>query len=189
MNAYCSALQIWLRAIFVILLLGSISCSPKISTSHPISRDGLVKLFNSLEPWSYSTNYSPLGWQRARYVSETISQLDPVVVEEALEIFIRRSSNREDFGNWTKALIFFRVHFELPEHTLREDRFLSYAWLGSQGAENPDGTANLSWPVTWKGGYPRLIARLEGYEGSPYNPVEEFRFLRSRYPTRNWATN
>jgi hypothetical protein len=51
---------------------------------------------------------------------------------------------------------------------------------------NSDGTINYTWPISWKGGNPKLVSGRTSLEGvnTLYDAAGEYDYFRARYPLR-----
>jgi hypothetical protein len=165
--------------LFGILVLGS--CSRK---EKAISENDLLRLFGNLHPWEFTTNYPQGAWLHVSNACETMARAKPDTIERAMTVFLRDEASTEYFANQTRLFLLLRFYFQLPQHGSPTNRFVTAAWLGSDKATNSDGTINLAWPLKWSGGRPNLVSRCEGYEGPTYRPIEEYHYLRARFPKR-----
>jgi hypothetical protein len=81
--------------------------------------------------------------------------------------------------------------FALPENAPITNRFSFKGWMRFDTEThrfdadvNPDGTVNLSWPITWKGKEPKLTTGCRGSQGGQYEAGAEFLYMLKRFPMR-----
>ena len=173
-----------------------------LSSSSTNTQEQLVRYIRSSEPW---TCYDPLpsDWMRTISAAKEFQRQNDRTVEAAFHTYFLQCGNSvEDIS---KSFILLRVIFELPEST-NSGYALSQGWLGlpynlTTTATHPkgyysidvdripcanlDGTFNLSWPLTWTNGNPKMLARYYYYEGSIYDPEAEYKLFVSNFPKRN----
>ena len=49
---------------------------------------------------------------------------------------------------------------------------------------NADGSVNLAWPLSWRGGKPVLVSGFIGVQGRRLDAGSEYHYFRSRYELR-----
>jgi hypothetical protein len=143
----------------------------------------LLAAFASLAPWPAQGDLSPDHWSRYVAAARAVQESDPNEVERALLEFL----DRDDADNETRLFLLSRVVFELPDRAAAAERRTWKGWI-NWPEPDADGMVDLSWPVGWDAGRPRLEAPFAGAEGHRYAAVEEYRDLRSRFPFRTLST-
>lgn len=88
----------------------------------------------------------------------------------------------EETRSIDRAFVLFRVIFEMPERA--SDGPSMASWLAYEGYNNADGTKNLSWPISWKDGRPRLLQEFRGLS-NPIPSLYAYIYLRASYPFRD----
>jgi hypothetical protein len=88
-----------------------------------------------------------------------------------------------------KIFLLMRAVFSLPESATSRPRF--YPWHENHTEENPDGTVNVAWPLSWKSGSPRLVSGETEIQGviNLYLPAEEYNYFLRHYPMRMLTTD
>jgi hypothetical protein len=176
-------------ALACLLCIGCSSARESITRSDVDQRevDDLVGLIHGLPPWRASRDLTDQEWDEVVKVAKVVQSSRPSIVVIALRRFIDEAVEEpaaEDYLAETKAFLLMRVVFELPEEAPSTEAFPLVPWI-NRPPPSPDDPFNVSWPVSWHGGAPRLVARLEGTEGAPYCPQAEYRYFLSRYPMRS----
>jgi hypothetical protein len=141
---------------------------------------GLLSAFEALAPWPADRGLDAGEWRRYFTAAREVQESDPGEVERALAEFL----DRGDPDDETRLFLLSRVVFELPERAPAAERRTWKGWT-NWPEPGPDGTVDLSWPVRWSGGRPRLEAPFAGAEGHRYAAVKEYRALRARYRFRS----
>jgi hypothetical protein len=145
----------------------------------------LKTMCDSLRVWSRSFDFTDADWQNYIRIAQIVQQTDPQIVETALDLFVK-AAVRESFRGYTsesKPFLLMRVIFDLPEAAPAEERWLYKGWT-NWPQPDAQGKVNLAWPISWRSGWPKLLACYEGSEGHPYAAVAEYRHLRAAYPFR-----
>jgi hypothetical protein len=153
--------------------------------SRTVTEEELVTRLHSLPTWPAHHELDDQGWARLVEAAKVVQATDPAVVESALDRFVLETLEELYAGaeSESKAFLLLRVVFELPESAPVSDRRSFKGWT-NWPEPGPDGTVSLSWPVSWRSGWPRLVAPYEGSMGPPYDAGGEYRELRSRFPYR-----
>jgi len=156
----------------------TLACPPSAAPDSPPAvkeaQPALIATVAEVEPWTWDRpNYSQEGFDTLIRVARILQRTDNRIVEQVLE---------SPTINKCQSFLILRAMFELREDAPASMRMVNY-WGGCEAAITGDHV-NLSWPLSWKGGTPRLLARYEGYSGPRYSAVAEYRFLRSRFPLR-----
>ena len=154
-------------------------------SGHQSAEEAILNELHSLPPWTYEREFTDQEWEKFIEVARLIQTTDPDIVEAALNEFIKQAVKEEYKGyeSESKPFILMRVVFEIPEKANAQKRFSFKGWANWP---NPDSNndVNLSWPVSWEGGSPRLAASYEGSSGRPYAAASEYRFLLQNFPYR-----
>lgn len=129
--------------------------------------------------WINGGNYTSGDWSNLVQAAKVIQQSDPDSVENALKNWEAEKIKDLpiDYLTSTKLLLTMRIVFDIPEHAPFYGK-MSYA-------TNQDGTLNLTWPVMWNAGKPKLIPGPGYYEGDLYSAASEFHEFREEYKVRN----
>jgi hypothetical protein len=141
---------------------------------------GLLSAFEALAPWPADRDLTGDEWSRYLAAAREVQDGEPGEVERALAEFLDRGGP----DNETRLFLLSRVVFELPDRAPAAERRTWKGWT-NWPEPGPDGTVDVSWPVRWEDGRPRLEAPFAGAEGHRYAAVEEYRGLRGRYPFRS----
>ena len=146
----------------------------------------LSQFITSVRPWSREFQYNNTYWDKIIEVAKIFHGVDTNEVVRAFALFDAQNTNdfRGDYLESSKAFLLLRLIFELPEHA-RDERPGGPGWLTEGRDLNPDGTVNLGWPLTWKGGNPLLASQCLGYEGFSYSAKSDYLFLNSRFKQRD----
>lgn len=150
--------------------------------------EALEAMLLQVDPWPSSPDrYSQASWENLIRTAKTIQECDPVSVEKVLNDFQNEQKNINDVDG--KLFILMRIIFDLPEHSERSKDASFGDWVTRRGNDvsdvNPDGTTNLSWPVSWATGRPQLISGFQGARGRPYDAAKEYHYLRTEFTLRN----
>jgi hypothetical protein len=139
----------------------------------------LKTMFDSLRPWSRWSDFTDADWQNYINVARILQQTDPIIVEEALDSFLRTAVSEPftGYSSESKPFLLMRIVFDLPETAPADERRLYKGWTNWPQADTR-GEVSLAWPVSWRSGKPELVASYEGSEGHPYGAVPEYRHLR-----------
>lgn len=151
-----------------------------------VNADELVRLVDSLPPWSHDEDVSGAGWAEYIEAARRFRETDPDVVATALDRFVEKAAREEFKGyeNESKPFLLMRVLFELPERAPASERLSFKGWTNWPPPDER-GQVSLSWPISWESGKPELTARYDGSAGKPYAASMEFRSLRERFPYRD----
>lgn len=143
---------------------------------------GLQTAIQRIEPWGPTTNYSAAGWQRLANAARLLRATPPALAEKALAGL---DTGPEAESRKLRAFLLLRFAFDLPEDGAVTDRAPARPELPAPGELNPDGTANLAWPIAWNNGRPVLVAGSQGALAPDYAPHRDYNFLRSKYRFRD----
>lgn len=147
-----------------------------------MSADQLLDAFRSLPPWS-AKDPGPEGWRNYEHAAELVKKADPVDLNHALLAFLDEAQGLEGTANETRLFLLSRFVFDLPARAPASERRVFKGWTSWPEPDN-QGILNLSWPVSFAGGKPALLAPYEGSDGPRYGAVEEYRYLREHYRFR-----
>ena len=147
----------------------------------------LKRQFQKIEPWMASTNYTTGGWKQLVKAAKAFQNASPKLAGEALNDYLRRYAKNPSQlpAEQGKVFLLLRVAFELPESAPVGQRLTFASWTRGRSDLNKDGTINLSWPLSWDQGKPRLVAGCEGTAGSGYYAGDEFAALRYKFKYRD----
>ena len=148
--------------------------------------DDLVRLLDSLPPWSHDEGLSETGWAAYVEAAKRFREADADVAAAALDRFVEHAARERFAGSESesKPFLLMRVLFELPERAPESERFSFKGWTNWPPADE-SGQVSLSWPISWESGKPELVARYGGSAGKPYAASAEYRLLRERFPYRD----
>lgn len=150
-----------------------------------MSAGELDTAFASLPSWPSEGDLDRDGWERLRAAARAVQRSEDAEVEDALARFLDRDGEgMEGALDETRLFLLSRVVFDLPTSVPVSERRTWKGWI-NWPEPDADGLVNLSWPVDWNGGDPRLLARYAGSEGHRYDAVADFRDLRSRFAYRD----
>jgi len=150
-----------------------------------MDKEDLIKRLHSLPPWRNQVQFTAEEWGRYIELARSVQSADPDTVAAALDEFVRQASQEPDleYEGESKAFILMRVVFELPERASVDERRSFKGWTNWPEAD-ANNQVNLSWPVSWAGGSPKLLSTYEGSEGLPYFAGTEYRHFLPNYPYR-----
>jgi hypothetical protein len=146
---------------------------------------GLRAAILRIEPWGSTTNYSAAGWQRLAHAARLLRATPPALADQ---VFARLGAGPDAPARQLQAFLLLRFAFDLPEQGALSDRGPSRPEIPAPGEANPDGSANLAWPIRWNGGRPELVAGSQGALEPGYSPQQDFTFLRYKYRYRELDT-
>jgi hypothetical protein len=157
------------------------SCMNK-SKSTP---ESLIKSFNQLTPWTSNLDWTSSAWKKYINTAIKVQEANQTDVEEAIKNFMEEAKKQPFIGYEieSKLFILLRIVFEIPQVASEKDRFSFKGWINWPKA-NEFGEINLGWPVKWINGQPNLESGYVGSEGKPYAALEEYQFLKMKYPFR-----
>jgi hypothetical protein len=149
----------------------------------------LAELFHTITPWASPLDYGSAEWAYIIGVAKTVQRTDPQVTVDAMDMFMDKVWGAEyNDGGELELFLLMRVVFELPEDApiedLRHVRYIGMSWEEARKGNR----ANLSWPISWTDGGPRIVSSPGFITGPPYNPSEEFEHLLRRYPFRDLSS-
>jgi len=146
----------------------------------------LKRQVRKIEPWTSSTNYSVAGWTQLVRTAKAFQNVTPGLAGETLNEHLKVYAGKPDQLSTEQGKVFLllRVIFELPENASSGQRLTFAGWARGRSDLNPDGTVNLSWPLSWSQGKPRLVSGCEGTAGSNYSVADEYVFLRYKFNYR-----
>jgi len=147
-----------------------------------MSVDQLLDVFRSLPQWA-AKDPGPEGWRNYERAAELVQNADPVELNRALLAFLDEGQGLEGPANETRLFLLSRFVFELPTRAPASERRGFKGWT-NWPEPDAQGMLNLSWPVSFEGREPTLLAPYEGSEGPRYGAVEECRYLREHYGFR-----
>ena len=138
-----------------------------------------------IEPWPASTNYSEAGWARLLKAARVVQKGEPRLVDEALVDYLASFQQEPNqlAVEQGKVFLLLRAVFDLPEHSAA-GRLTFDNWTRGNTDVNTDGTFNLSWPLIWQQGQPRLVSGCSGSAGS-YSVRNEYTYLRYHFRYRD----
>lgn len=170
----------------VAMLAGILNWTPMTHADDQDDVKALVEDIKKIEPWRQSKDYSEADWAYLKQVALRVQKSKESVVETALDAFMKEVANEPyngDFESDSKPYLLMRVVFNLPEDVPATEVFSFKGWdnsmqmiLGSR--------VNLAWPLTWKSGGPKLLARYEGSSGRPYGARAEYVFMKKKFNFR-----
>jgi len=151
-----------------------------------MDKQELIQRLHSLTPWQNQVEFTAQDWGRYIEVARLVQSADPDTVAAALDEFVREASAAEqtEYEGDSKPFILMRVVFELPERASANERRSFKGWSNWPDAD-ANNQVNLSWPVSWEGGTPKLLSTYEGFEGLPYFAGTEYRHFLQNYPYRS----
>ena len=149
----------------------------------------LKRQIQKIEPWTASTNYSTGGWEQLVKTAKAFQNTTPKVAADTLNDYLRRYARNPNQlpAEQGKVFLLLRIVFELPASAPVGQRLTFASWTRGRSDLNKDGTINLSWPLSWDQGKPRLVAGCEGTAGSGYSAGDEFASLRYKFKYRDLA--
>lgn len=147
-----------------------------------------VKQLEALKPWGRVDDMTDRDWQQYRQVARRVQSSSAAVLRNVFSQYLidMENSPAEEDDAGSRALLLLRFVFELPQSVSTTEMVFHGRWRPTP-EPNPDGTMNLSWPVAWHEGLPRLISDFQGYEGRLYSPFTEYEYFSSRYPFRSFS--
>jgi len=150
-----------------------------------LNKQEIIERLRSLPPWQSQADFTAQDWQQYVDVAQLIQSTDPDTVAAALDEFVRQGLQEEFRGyeEESKPFLLMRVIFELPERANVNERQSFKGWSNWPAADE-NNQVNLSWPVSWEGGRPRLLDTYQESMGLPYAAGAEYRFLLKKYPYR-----
>jgi hypothetical protein len=160
-------------------------CSQVSSAAIQKDKVKLIAQIRQLEPWR--TDYSEKGWKRLIALARVIQRTDPDTVAATFDTYLQHAfQDSVDAGyDESRPFLLLRAVFELPEEAPREAAFSFKGWFGTSSREGDRQRVNLAWPLSWKGGRPRLVAGCLGSEGPLYHAAAEYRYMLKHFPMRN----
>ena len=149
----------------------------------------LKRLVQKIEPWTTSTNYSAEGWKQLAKAAKAFQNASPKLAGETLNDYLRGCARNPGQlpAEQGKVFLLLRVVFDLPANAPAGQRLTFANWTRGRSDLNKDGTINLSWPLFWDQGKPRLVAGCQGAAGSGYSAGDEFAHLRYKFKYRDLA--
>jgi hypothetical protein len=139
----------------------------------------------NIEPWPSSTNYTEAGWARLTAAARIVQKTEPRLADEALVDYL--AGFQQELNQLAieqgKVFLLMRTVFDLPDHSTA-GRLTFDNWARGNTDANPDGSVNLSWPLSWQQGQPRLVSGCSGSPGT-YSVRNEYTFLRYHYKYRD----
>jgi hypothetical protein len=154
-------------------------------SENSLAKRELIERLRSLPAWTKQEEFTDQTWAQYIDVARIVQSTDPDTVEAALNGFIQEvlQEQVQGYESESKPFILMRVVFEIPEVASAEKRFSYKGWTNWP---DPDAKnqVNLSWPVSWEGGAPKLLASYEGSMGQPYAAAAEYSFLSQNFPYR-----
>jgi hypothetical protein len=165
---------------------GGIQPGPAGSLKKSWTATELAQLVTDLSPWTTPQNYHKRDWDKMLEVAAVFQSADSNLAVQAFDQFSAQNANdfHDDYLESSKAYLLLLVVFDLPEHA-KGYPSRGAGWLAQRRDVNSDGTVNLDWPIKWNGGKPFLTSEYIGYEGIPYSPGQDYRFLASQFKMRN----
>jgi hypothetical protein len=151
--------------------------------------DELVQFIDSVGPWSSESTYAASDWSKMIRVAKIFQKTDSAKITQAFDKF-SADTGRNFHANYleeSKPFLLLHVIFDLPQHADIKGRFV-WGWVSLNKDSNSDGTVNLSWPIEWKEGKPKLISRYMGYEGFSYNPSQDYLYLLKHFKMRDLSS-
>ena len=153
-----------------------------------MNNKSLADQFHSLKPWTKKDGFTKNDWDHYIKIAGNVQNSEPEVIKSAMEAF-RQEVMKEDFNGQyeseSKLFILLRVVFDLPEKAPANQRLSFKGWINWPEPDE-NGKVNLSWPVSWKGGSPALIAGYEGSVGEIYDAWSEYKHFSQNFKFRNF---
>src|SRR5687768_6495024 len=143
----------------------------------------VLTMIDEFPPWRGTNSFD---WQKAVAIAGRFQGQDHVAITNALTRWRAAHSMSlvDDHELDSKPFLLLTLAFEVPERVSNDKRRFFKGWLGSSSAINPDGSANIAWPISWRNGDPCLLAEWRGSQGPPYIPLDHYEYLRGTYPFR-----
>lgn len=150
-----------------------------------LAKQEILNLLHSLSAWTAQGDFSDQDWEKYVEIAKLVQSTDPDVVAAALDEFTQQAIREgyQGYESESKPFILMRVVFEIPETGSAEKRFSFKGW-SNWPEPDANNEVNLSWPISWIGGSPTLVAPYEGSMGRPYAAAAEYRFLLKNFPYR-----
>jgi hypothetical protein len=151
----------------------------------PLDKQELIERLHSLPAWKAQEDFTDQDWEQYIELARLVQSAGPDMVAAALDEFIQQTVQEEYQGyeGESKPFILMRVLFELPEAASVDDRRSFKGWSNWPDAD-ANNQVNLSWPVSWEGGRPKLLDYYKGSMGLPYAAAAEYHYLSRNYPYR-----
>ncbi len=150
-----------------------------------VTLEQLVAAIDALPPWPTRPDFGPDEWERYIETAHLTQQCPPATAEAALDKFIAGALQNMSTADESesKPFILLRVVFDLPESAPAAMRRSFKGWV-NWPPPNASGEVNLSWPVSWQTGRPKLITGHVGSMGLPYAASQEYRHLLTNFSQR-----
>ena len=158
--------------------------SPHVEGQDRIGASELVSRMAQIRPWGQADSWTPADWRTLEEVAACVQKMPPHTVRNAIQEYLCAEPPPGEFHVEAeiRVLLLLRTVFELPERAPVEERKI---YIGLSNRPEPeDGMVNLSWPISWSTGKPRLVASSEGFRG-PYLGEDEYCYFLCKYPYRD----
>jgi hypothetical protein len=142
-----------------------------------------LSAFRRLTPWRHDSRFSEEDISAYERAARLVQRASPADVARALREFQAQSDPATRIDDETRLFLLLRFLFDLPEHAPAAQRRSYWGWV-NWPAPDAAGNVNLSWPLSFDGERPVLLAGFEGAEGSTDAVAEEYEDLRTRFPLR-----
>lgn len=183
-------LKIIISAIGVILLLWIGGCVVQ-QAGPAYSKWRLKQTIASIVPWpAAASDYKPADWQKLVNAARALQKADSTLATRLISERLEKSSDKpgELADDQTRIFLLMRMTFNLPQKSQQPGQFGFEQWSRNNTDINPDGTANMAWPILWNDGKPQLAAGRPGKLAGPFDAKNEFTLLRFKYPQRDLKT-
>jgi hypothetical protein len=145
----------------------------------------LLASFRCLPPWG-ADDPGPGGWRAYEDAARLVQRVNPAEMDQAMAEFLNEAKGDAEAANETRLFLLSRVVFDLPDRVLAARRRVFKGWI-NWPAPDCEGMVDLGWPIRFGPRGPSLVAANEGSDGPRYGAVEEYRYLRENFGSRNLA--
>jgi hypothetical protein len=121
-------------------------------------------------------------WEKFISVSKRMKSTDPAIVESGIEL-ASKNTKLVRFGG-IKMMILLRVCFKCPSNEWQTNVYGGWVSFSAQSAGRR--IQDMNWPVGKAFGCFYLIDTIDGYTGQPYDPVAEYRWMKSHCEWRKF---
>jgi hypothetical protein len=173
--------------------LGSISpdlSGPAIKADI-LTGERLAAMLDGIDPWpTWPSDYSTKSWEKLSRAARKLQGYAPNSVHDVLRQyedswkFVGVDTYEGRIITDGKLLLLMRTVFDLPGNAPTMEKYFPWRLNGTEA--NKDGTFNLSWPISWTAGKPRLISGVTSIQGvvGGYHVGKEYDYMHRHYAFR-----
>lgn len=166
---------------FIIFFWGGITLT---ANELDFKLEDAVKEINLLPSWISMNDKSKLAEESKSLITTLVkyAHITPENARQLINKLQKQSGEKVDVDLASKIYVFNRIYCRVPTNTKQEEMSFFGGWLGIPSKE---GSINILFPLSENlDGQLKLSEIYRGYNGRPYQGLEEFEYFLKRFGPR-----